>query len=399
MASRSSPDVRRASLLLSGLVLTGDDALEAFRDRRVGDSALDTAHLKRAREVLDAVHEAITSGDDARLKRLEQAWQLLCEPSPEEPKQEPEPESEPEAAAPAAASSEAVSPPPPAAAAAVPEPPEAPASSPKPPMAAPAPSPAAAPSPAVPAAAGSSPWARDGAPPAAASPPPSPVAAPPPSQPRPAPAPPAPAPAAAPMASAVPAPVAPPAPAPAPVAPPAAAPAVVVPPGIDPSRVGNVKVQLSDTTQPGDDGASSDRTVLPFAGTAKPPPSAVGDVNAAIDALGQTRMGDEGAPKAVTLPFKMPPGVKPPAAGAPPLPSHLSGLNLEHYAALCAERDVYKGWESQVEARYGITGEDDKKAVDAHFRAQLKADPSQMAGWRTHYARVEAWAREQRGDG
>ena len=157
----------------------------------------------------------------------------------------------------------------------------------------------------------------------------------------------------------------------------------------------DVKVAVNDATLPVDP-QNSDRTVLPFAGTAAPPPSAVADVKAAMDALGQTRM-DVGPAKAVTLPFKMPPGVKPPAAEAPPLPSHLSGLNLEHYAALCAERDVYKGWESQVEARYGITTADDKKAVDAHFRAQLNADPAQMKAWQQDYARAEAWAREQRG--
>ncbi|HHH27785.1 MAG TPA: hypothetical protein ENK57_05490, partial [Polyangiaceae bacterium] len=91
MASRSSPDVRRASLLLSGLVLTADDSLEAFRDRRVGNKSLDTAHLKRARDVLDAVHEAITEGDDARWQRLEEAWKLLCDSDVAPPAEDPEP--------------------------------------------------------------------------------------------------------------------------------------------------------------------------------------------------------------------------------------------------------------------------------------------------------------------
>lgn len=181
---------------------------------------------------------------------------------------------------------------------------------------------------------------------------------------------------------------------PAPAAAPAAAPPPV-PAGINPSTVPNVKVAVSNATMPVDD-QNGDRTVLPFAGTAAPPPSAVSDVKAAMDALGQTRM-DDGPAKAVTLPFKIPPGGQPPATEVPPLPSHLSGLDLERYAALCAERDVYKGWESQVEARYGITSAADKKAVDAHFRAQLDADPAQMESWRKQYARVQAWAREQRG--
>lgn len=282
MASRSSPDVRRASLLLSGLVLTGDDSLEAFRNRRVGDPSLDIDHLKRARDILDAVHEAITSGDDpGRWERVEKAWQILIEREASE-----------------------------------------------------------APPPAVsPAASATAP------PPVAAGPRPSPPA----------------------------------------------------PGAITPSHQADVKVEVSDSTLPVDGPQPGDRTVLPFAGAvAEPPPSAVADVKEAVDQLSQTTMGDTSGAN-VTLPFKLPPGLEPPAPEGPPLPSHLSGLNIEHYAALCAARDVYKGWESQVEARYGITNEADKQAVDAHFRAQMKSDASQMQAWRKGYARVEAWARDQRG--
>lgn len=386
MASRSSPDVRRASLLLSGLVLTGDDSLEAFRDRRVGDKSLDTAHLKRARDVLDAVHEAITAGDEGRWRRLEEAWQLLCNagdapavgakspaPSPEPPV------AEPEALTPEPKAPSGPEPPKPAPAVPAPAPPPPSRPGPAPPVApprAPVASPAAS-------STGPSPWARqDGAAPASQrQPPPAAASPPPPASQR--------QPPVSPAAASPPPPVSQQPPPPV-VAPPPA------PVGIDPTAMSDVKVELSDTTLPTDGPPRNDRTVLPFAGSAAPPPSAVGDVKAAIDALGQTRM-DDVAPKAVTLPFKMPPGVQPPSASAPPLPSHLSGLNLEHYAALCAERDVYKGWEAQVEARYGIGNADDRQAVDAHFRAQLKADAAQMEAWRKHYARAEAWAREQRG--
>src|SRR5262245_50333934 len=77
MASRSDPETRQASLLLSGLVLTPDSALELFRERRVANKALDLEHLKRARDMLDFVSAAISSGNAEQWARIEQAWKLL----------------------------------------------------------------------------------------------------------------------------------------------------------------------------------------------------------------------------------------------------------------------------------------------------------------------------------
>ena len=77
MGSRSDPETRQASLLLSGLVLTPDSALETFRERRVADKELDVAHLKRARDLLDYVSAAINSGETERWMRIEEAWRLF----------------------------------------------------------------------------------------------------------------------------------------------------------------------------------------------------------------------------------------------------------------------------------------------------------------------------------
>ncbi|MBI4952906.1 MAG: hypothetical protein HY908_12805, partial [Myxococcales bacterium] len=77
--ARSDPEVRKAALLLSGLVTTGDDGLEEFRDRRAGDKALSVDVLKRARDILDAVGAAIAGTSGPSLASLERAWAALGE--------------------------------------------------------------------------------------------------------------------------------------------------------------------------------------------------------------------------------------------------------------------------------------------------------------------------------
>jgi len=75
--SRSDPETRKTSLLLSGLVLTPDGGLAQFRDRRLPDGSLDLEHLRRARDILDAVGAAITTGEPALWAQVERAWQAL----------------------------------------------------------------------------------------------------------------------------------------------------------------------------------------------------------------------------------------------------------------------------------------------------------------------------------
>src|SRR5688572_12886154 len=80
--SRSDPDTRKASLLISGLVVTPDAGLDVFRDRRAADRTLDVAHLKRARDLLDAVSQAISSSDPKNWQRIERAWEALRAEAP-----------------------------------------------------------------------------------------------------------------------------------------------------------------------------------------------------------------------------------------------------------------------------------------------------------------------------
>jgi len=65
-------------LVLSGLVLTSDDALDTFRSRRAADPELDLEHLKRARDILGVIGTAITSSSGDNWKDVERAWEILC---------------------------------------------------------------------------------------------------------------------------------------------------------------------------------------------------------------------------------------------------------------------------------------------------------------------------------
>ncbi|MBI4702264.1 MAG: hypothetical protein HY744_14145 [Deltaproteobacteria bacterium] len=97
-SSRSHPLVRQSALLCSALVLSPDGALERYRAQRCGDRALDLDHLRRARDILDAVGFAVATGDPGRWRRLEQAWRALGD----DPRRRPEPRAEAGAPPPAA---------------------------------------------------------------------------------------------------------------------------------------------------------------------------------------------------------------------------------------------------------------------------------------------------------
>jgi hypothetical protein len=84
---------RKAALLLSGLVASSTDGLEAFRKRKLGEDGADVARLSEVREVLEVLCETLQSGDDAAWERVKRAHEVLIEPEPveEEPEEEPEP--------------------------------------------------------------------------------------------------------------------------------------------------------------------------------------------------------------------------------------------------------------------------------------------------------------------
>ncbi len=445
---RTTPEMRKASLLLSGLVLTPDSALDSFRKRRAADPNIDERHLKHARDLLDAVAEAITSTDASRWALLERAWSAL---------QGQEPSGLPLAAAPSAAprpSSEPVGgtapgplPPPPVGTPITAEqvPTHARATEGKSPWAGPTlQSGVPRPQPPRPAESASPP------PPLPAAPPSMPVA--PPSVPRGlppvAPAPVAPAPVAAPVA---PAPVAP--------APDSVAEADNAPRArgsaptfrfdvdalnqikLDEDEVGTLPADRVFATSP----TPSAPAVLPFHGRSEPPKSALSDADGDRDPLGMTTT-DTHSPFAANVPaFMRPaphpgaepdyapterlslaeevrriereragaasappapgsqPSSAPPAAssapGAPPssraLPPHLQQLTLEQYAALCAECAVSPHWTAQVQARYGVVSGDERRALDHHWGTQLSRDANLSNTFRWHYARYEEWARSR----
>jgi hypothetical protein len=76
-AARTDPETRKGSLLLSGLLMTPDNALKVFRDRRAANPNLDVDQLRRARDILDALYQAINSNDPAPWKRIDEAWKII----------------------------------------------------------------------------------------------------------------------------------------------------------------------------------------------------------------------------------------------------------------------------------------------------------------------------------
>jgi hypothetical protein len=81
----------------------------------------------------------------------------------------------------------------------------------------------------------------------------------------------------------------------------------------------------------------------------------------------------------------------------PSLPSHLASMTVEQYAALCAECAVHAEWADQISAgRYNVRDRAERELLDRVFRARMAADPQVAETWRTTYARVEQWAKQQR---
>ena len=71
MSDRNDPVIRKGALLLSSLVLTPDEGLAAYGDRRVGNEDVDPEQLKQAREILDAVGFVLQSGGKDDWQKLQ----------------------------------------------------------------------------------------------------------------------------------------------------------------------------------------------------------------------------------------------------------------------------------------------------------------------------------------
>ena len=74
---RNDPAIRKGALLLSSLVLTPREGLEAYRDRRVANKQVDLESLAKARAVLDAVGFVLRSESAADWRKVEQAYEVL----------------------------------------------------------------------------------------------------------------------------------------------------------------------------------------------------------------------------------------------------------------------------------------------------------------------------------
>jgi hypothetical protein len=360
--ARTDPRTRQAALLLSGLVLTPDGALELFRERRAASSNLAPPQLRQARDILDALSDAITSSEPEGPRRVEQMWQALQgeRGKGEAPGTLGAGGSSPEARpAPGAAKMPATP------------------SSIAPPR--PTPRPLSIPAPAV-----------------------GPVAAPelrPDVQPA--------------MLAAA----APPRPLPAePLQPSASQPAFAS--GIDFEALNRVKLDETKPSTMWADEAALQGPALPFRqGDAQPPPTTAGEPPPA-NPMGTTVEGEAISPLAgTTLPFhhaaadkaaaaeehaSLPAGPDAPGQATAPaqieagLAPHLAAITVEQYATLCAECAAHPAWLAHVQARYGVQSAAERAALDSHWQQRMAADPQLPGLLRWHYARYEEWLKQQR---
>ncbi len=70
-------------------------------------------------------------------------------------------------------------------------------------------------------------------------------------------------------------------------------------------------------------------------------------------------------------------------------------MTLEQYAALCAECTVSPQWTREIHARYGVRSDDERHALDGHWRGKLNRDNNLANNYRWHYARYEEWAKSR----
>ncbi len=78
--SRTSPETGKMSRTLSALVVTTDDELVTYRQRRVAEPNVDIELLRQARDLLDLVGLAITQGGPERWNKIRAAHAALAPP-------------------------------------------------------------------------------------------------------------------------------------------------------------------------------------------------------------------------------------------------------------------------------------------------------------------------------
>lgn len=342
--SRSSPEVRKVVLVVSGLALTPDPALPAFRRGRGGDPELDIEHLRRARDIIDALGYAVVAADAERWDRIAEVWRRLEKdardvpaaareaPLPVKPKpswagrkKQPKHEQRPEQATVAEQSEPLREVAPPSGR----EPP-APFGMPRP----------------LPSAPSSPPALAYGLAYGGASSPPA-------------------------FSAAV---------APAAAAPP---PAVVMAPGGPSAIDATSAVSLSDLelgVRP-----------LPFRSGGSPTlsPSLHDNPHDAVGQTGFMLSPIEDAP----LPFDNP---RPDGGQDAALPSHLLELTIEQYASFCAERAAYPEHIAAVRARYHVADEPQQIALDALWHRRFGTDAKLEPRFNQHVHQMHDWLARQR---
>jgi hypothetical protein len=187
----------------------------------------------------------------------------------------------------------------------------------------------------------------------------------------------------------------------------------VAPPAVVPAPIDDEDDDGAATLPVDSDHIFLARDVLPFvqAKDKAPPPAAAADDDPAD--LGSTAAVDADLLRDHTLPFrKVAPDDsmtevayepterlsskhRPPPADA--LPEHLEAMTIQEYAAMCAECAVHADWVEQIQKRYHVRSDEERAAVDRHFRDKMAADDELASKWRWHLAHYEAWARQQKG--
>lgn len=366
--SRKDAVIRRAALLLSGLVLSPDNALERYRDKRAGDPRLDVEHLRRARDILDAVGFAIAAGEPERWSAVEQAWESLRKDAAKVPEL-PEEVAATKPAARAATATSAGAQPPEQSAGQPPDrtPPDpasgdAAAEQSRPPSLAREEGPEDESQ--LPAWQGEPPRASAAPLPSGVPKPPSPLAAPPASPPQPAP----------------PQPLSPLRP----VGPPGI-PGSVEQPGRSPAVEQAADQQINETAEVDLAQLQLGERALPFEGAAKAPPSAADDLPPLKESdIDQTAALGVKISLEEALPFDMPSSAKAPE------------LTLEQYASYRAECAVTPDHAEAIRKCYGVAGEKAHRALEREWTERLAAKPDERQRVTALQERFEAWLRRQR---
>jgi len=103
----------------------------------------------------------------------------------------------------------------------------------------------------------------------------------------------------------------------------------------------------------------------------------------------------------------MPPA--PLARSAPPVPppressrgrsdllAHLATMTVEQHASLSAECAVNPDRIAQIHAQHQVLTDDQRAALDQHWRERMAASKELTRLWQWHYTRYEQWFRQQR---